>query len=118
VLINHHYRFNPKSPRYLKVDLVHTLEHASVVCCVKFSPDGRYLAAGCNRQTHIYDVSTATRMCVLQDDSVSKDGDLYIRSVCFSPDGKYLATGAEDKQIRVCYVTRLSNLCLMLIYHY
>lgn len=39
---------------------------------------------------------------VLQDDSVQKEGDLYIRSVCFSPDGKYLATGAEDKQIRVC----------------
>ncbi|KAG2186264.1 hypothetical protein INT43_002702 [Umbelopsis isabellina] len=98
--------FNPKSPRYLKVDLVHTLEHASVVCCVKFSPDGRYLAAGCNRQTHIYDVSTATRMCVLQDDSVSKEGDLYIRSVCFSPDGKYLATGAEDKQIRIWDISK------------
>jgi WD40 repeat protein len=38
---------------------------------------------------------------VLDDTSVDKSGDLYIRSVCFSPDGKHLATGAEDKQIRV-----------------
>ncbi|KAI8329507.1 WD40-repeat-containing domain protein [Chlamydoabsidia padenii] len=93
--------FNPKTPRYLTVDLVHTLEHSSVVCCVKFSHDGRYMATGCNRATFIYDVNTAQRISVLQDDNVSKDGDLYIRSVCFSPDGKYLATGAEDKQIRI-----------------
>ncbi|KAG2225136.1 hypothetical protein INT45_011819 [Circinella minor] len=93
--------FNPKVARYLNVNLVHTLDHASVVCCVKFSADGRYLAAGCNRKTYIYDVKTAQQIRVLQDDNVQKDGDLYIRSVCFSPDGMYLATGAEDKQIRI-----------------
>lgn len=38
---------------------------------------------------------------VLNDDTASPVGDLYIRSVCFSPDGKLLATGAEDKTIRV-----------------
>ncbi|KAI8137735.1 WD40-repeat-containing domain protein [Fennellomyces sp. T-0311] len=93
--------FNPKTPRYLNVDLLHSIDHPSVVCCVKFSADGRWMAAGCNRATYIYDVQTAHLHCMLQDDSVQKDGDLYIRSVCFSPDGKYLATGAEDKQIRI-----------------
>ncbi|KAI8099356.1 WD40-repeat-containing domain protein [Halteromyces radiatus] len=93
--------FNPKANRYLTVDLVHTLDHSSVVCCVKFSQDGRYMATGCNRSTFIYDVATAQRICVLQDENTSSEGDLYIRSVCFSPDGKYLATGAEDKQIRI-----------------
>lgn len=30
----------------------------SVVCCVRFSADGRYLATGCNRTAQIYDVKT------------------------------------------------------------
>ncbi|KAI8983592.1 WD40-repeat-containing domain protein [Pilobolus umbonatus] len=93
--------FNPKAARQLKVDLMHTLEQNSVVCCVKFSTDGRYLAAGCNRATYIYDVASSQRVAVLQDDTIKVEGDLYIRSVCFSPDGNYLATGAEDMQIRI-----------------
>ncbi|KAI8098462.1 WD40-repeat-containing domain protein [Halteromyces radiatus] len=93
--------FNPKVQRYLKVDLLHTFDHGSVVCCVKFSADGRYLAAGCNQATYIYDTTNAARVAVLQDESTGRDTDLYIRSVSFSPDGKHLATGAEDKQIRI-----------------
>ncbi|KAI7882006.1 WD40 repeat-like protein [Lichtheimia hyalospora FSU 10163] len=97
---------SPVLPRHLGVDLVHSLDHPSVVCCVKFSNDGRYMAAGCNRITYIYDVTTGRPLCALQDDSVQRDGDLYIRSVCFSPDGMYLATGAEDKQIRIWDIAR------------
>ncbi|KAI0229172.1 general transcription repressor [Massospora cicadina] len=93
--------FNPKIPRALNVDLVSTLDHNSVVCCVRFSSDGKYLATGCNRTAQIYDAATSQKICVLVDDSVNKNDDLYIRSVCFSPDGKYLATGAEDKLIRI-----------------
>ena len=93
--------FNPRVQRVLDVTLVHNLQHESVVCCVRFSADGRYVATGCNRSAQIFDVATGKQVQHLQDDSVDKDGDLYIRSVCFSPDGKYLATGAEDKQIRV-----------------
>ncbi|KAG1138649.1 hypothetical protein G6F38_010403 [Rhizopus arrhizus] len=93
--------FNPKAPRQLKVDLMHTMEHTSVVCCVKFSADGRFMAAGCNHATFIYDVVTSQRVAVLKDETIKAEGDLYIRSVCFSPDGNYLATGAEDKQIRI-----------------
>jgi len=83
------------------VGLVWTFMHESVVCCVRFSADGKYLATGCNRTAQIYDTQTGAKTCVLVDESVGKAGDLYIRSVCFSPDGKYLATGAEDKQIRI-----------------
>lgn len=96
--------FNPRIRRVLDVDLVHNLAHESVVCCVRFSADGRYVATGCNRSAQIFEVATGTQVSKLQDDSVDKDGDLYIRSVCFSPDGRYLATGAEDKQIRVCQI--------------
>jgi glucose repression regulatory protein TUP1 len=93
--------FNPQIPRVLDVELTHTLPHESVVCCVRFSHDGKYVATGCNRSAQIFDVVTGQKVCVLQDESVDAVGDLYIRSVCFSPDGKYLATGAEDKLIRV-----------------
>ncbi|KAF8066003.1 WD40-repeat-containing domain protein [Lyophyllum atratum] len=93
--------FNPNAKRVLDVSLVHTLMHESVVCCVRFSADGKYLATGCNRTAQIYDTKTGAKTCVLVDESAGKAGDLYIRSVCFSPDGKYLATGAEDKQIRI-----------------
>jgi len=68
---------------------------------VRFSADGKYLATGCNRTAQIYDTKTGAKTCVLIDEAASKQGDLYIRSVCFSPDGKFLATGAEDKQIRI-----------------
>lgn len=93
--------FNQQVPRTLDVDLVHTLSHDSVVCCVRFSHDGKFIATGCNRSAQIYDVNTGEKLCVLQDENADVSGDLYIRSVCFSPDGKYLATGAEDKLIRV-----------------
>lgn len=93
--------FNPAVPRMLDVDLVHTLAHESVVCCVRFSMDGKYVATGCNKSAQIYDIISGEKVCVLQDEQADTGGDLYIRSVCFSPDGKYLATGAEDKLIRV-----------------
>lgn len=93
--------FNPKVKRALDVNLVHTLMHESVVCCVRFSPDGKYLATGCNRSAQIYDTKTGAKVCILMDQAAANKGDLYIRSVCFSPDGKFLATGAEDRQVRV-----------------
>ena len=93
--------FNPRVQRVLDVELVHNLQHESVVCCVRFSQDGKFVATGCNRSAQIFEVQSGRQVQCLQDDTVDKDGDLYIRSVCFSPDGRYLATGAEDKQIRV-----------------
>jgi glucose repression regulatory protein TUP1 len=105
-----HAVFNPKVQRRLSVELVHNLAHQSVVCCVRFSHDGRFVATGCNRSAQIFDVYSGKQVCHLQDNSNNLDGDLYIRSVCFSPDGRYLATGAEDKIIRVCIRLRKRNL--------
>ncbi|KAF8901624.1 hypothetical protein CPB85DRAFT_124837 [Mucidula mucida] len=42
--------FNPKVKRVLDVNLVHTLMHESVVCCVRFSADGKYVVTGCHRR--------------------------------------------------------------------
>ncbi|KAF7317099.1 Chromatin associated protein [Mycena chlorophos] len=93
--------YNPKVKRTLDVSLIHSFLHETVVCCIQFSNDGKYLATGCNRTAQIFDVNTGRKICVLSDDSTSRSGDLYIRSVRFSPDGRYLATGAEDERIRI-----------------
>ncbi|RSH78482.1 general transcription repressor [Apiotrichum porosum] len=93
--------------KVLDVSLVHSLVHDTVVCCVKFSHDGKWLATGCNRTAQIYDTKTGAKTCVLLDESATRTGDLYIRSICFSPDGKYLATGAEDRQIRAQRIRHL-----------
>jgi general transcriptional corepressor TUP1 len=94
--------YNPRLPgKSLDIALLHQFNHESVVCCVRFSKDGRYLATGCNRTAQIFDMRNGVQVCKLEDETVKGEGDLYIRSVCFSPDGKYLATGAEDRQIRV-----------------
>jgi len=53
--------FNHKVKRVLDVNLVHTLMHESVVCCVRFSADGKYLATGCNRTAQIYDAKTGAK---------------------------------------------------------
>ncbi|QLG73524.1 hypothetical protein HG535_0F00340 [Zygotorulaspora mrakii] len=119
--------YNPALPRELDVELHCSLDHTSVVCCVRFSNDGEFLATGCNKTTQVFKVSDGTLVARLSDDaatqineqnddngngeetnndanfaaSKSASTDLYIRSVCFSPDGKFLATGAEDRLIRI-----------------
>lgn len=97
--------FNQTAPRVLDVDLLHTFEHESVVWCVKFSHDGKYLATGCNRSAFIYDVALGEKISVLQDENIDLAGDLYIRDVCFSPDSKYLVTCGEDRLIKVIRIT-------------
>ncbi|KAJ7075253.1 chromatin associated protein [Mycena belliarum] len=95
--------YNPRAPRgrALDVGLVHTFAHETVVCCTTFSPDGRWLATGCNRTAQVFEVGSGRRVCVLADDSAKPAGDLYIRSARFSPDGRWLATGAEDERVRI-----------------
>ncbi|KIL59582.1 hypothetical protein M378DRAFT_44704, partial [Amanita muscaria Koide BX008] len=104
--------FNPKVKCVLDVQLVHNLVHESVVCCVRFSSDGKYLATGCNRTAQIYDTKTGAKTCVLTDKTAGKASDLYIRNVCFSPDSKLLATGAEDKQIRIWDISKKRIVCV------
>ena len=93
--------YNPRVPRVLDISLIYDFNHESVVCCVRFSKDGIFLATGCNRTTQIFDLRTGSLVSTLNDETASQAGDLYIRDVCFSPDGKYIATAAEDRFVRV-----------------
>lgn len=48
---------NPKNSKF-DVSLAHSFDHDSIVCSVKFSHDGKYLATGCNRQAKVFDANT------------------------------------------------------------
>lgn len=104
--------YNPKASRSITIDLLHTFGHENVVCCVRFSQDGKFLATGSNRVAAIYNVRSGERVAALTDiDGVAQDGDQYIRSVSFSPDGSLLVTGCEDQMVRVWDIARQKLLC-------
>lgn len=91
----------------LNLYLQNNLTHDSVVCCVRYSRDGRYLATGSNKVADIYDPSTGQRIARFVDASrgeeedASSSNDSYVRAVCFSPDGNWLITGAEDRVVKI-----------------
>ncbi|KAJ5714488.1 uncharacterized protein N7483_011669 [Penicillium malachiteum] len=88
-----HVVLNPDVQRVLDVDLIYHLKHDSVVSCVRFSEDGKYLVTGGNGFAQIFDMITGSNVATFHG--------CYSRSVCFSHDGEYLATGADDRLIRI-----------------
>jgi glucose repression regulatory protein TUP1 len=51
--------FNNQVAKELDIEMIQLLSPGEVTNCVKFSPDGRYLAAGCwDGKAYIYDVET------------------------------------------------------------
>lgn len=90
----------------MNVSLQHSYRHDSVVCCVRYSWDGRFLATGSNRSAQIFDAATGQGVAKfvdvrLGDEESAKPADSYVRAVCFSPDGNQLITGAEDWIVKV-----------------
>lgn len=110
--------------------LLYTMQHDSVVCCVKYSNDGKFLATGSNRAAHIFDQETGKQVGVFTKDrdraapgnsnaalvndnynATRPSGDLglpntgksdsYVRAVCFSPENDLLVTGAEDHMVKI-----------------
>ena len=107
----------------LNVKLERILIPGTSVLCVRFSPDGIYLAVAVgtfdHRRIYIYDVKTGAkswsvtfifvwrtsidiRDSFLADNSEKTKHNVWC--LCFSPDGKYLAVGGSDEHIRVLFV--------------
>ncbi|KNG84167.1 hypothetical protein ANOM_008595 [Aspergillus nomiae NRRL 13137] len=86
---------NPDIDNNWEIDLLHSLTHDSIVNCVQFSRDGKYVAVGCADGTvRIVEVSTGAQVARLQDDDHSHDC-LCVR-VKFLPDNYLLLTAHCD----------------------
>lgn len=90
----------------VKVGLQSSFTHDSVVCCVRYSWDGDYLATGSNKSAQIFDAATGRTVARFAKDGGGdvderRAADSYVRAVCFSPDGQWLITGAEDHVVKV-----------------
>ncbi|RHY47667.1 hypothetical protein DYB38_001856 [Aphanomyces astaci] len=90
------------------VEMFHTLDHQSVVCCVRFSADGTKLASGCHKTAQVFDVQTGARTFWVQRPAIKEGAapaneaeDAYVRAVCFSPDGTKLVAGMPQNTIRI-----------------
>lgn len=104
--------YNPKVPKVHDIDLCTVYPHVTVVCCVRFSPDNRFLATGSNKLIQVFDVASGQQYAAL---FLGKDveGDVYVRSLSFSPDSKFLASGSEDKLIRIWSMEKKDVVCVL-----
>lgn len=89
------------------VEMQHTLDHQSVVCCVRFSGDGSMVASGCHKTAQIFDVESGKQIFSVTKPPAKPTGatneaeDAYVRAVCFSPDGKKIVAGMPQQTIRI-----------------
>ena len=84
----------------------HNLYHDSIVCYVRFSCDGQYLASGSEGAAQIYDAQSGQKLATFSKDTTtlgnSCNGSVgYVRAVCFSQDSNLLITGTEDHVVKI-----------------
>lgn len=93
---------NEKLPSALDVNLICSLDHQSVVCCVDISADDNLIATGCNQSAQVFNIRTGEKKRHFNIDvDSSSTSDLYCRCVRFTNDGRYLIAGSEDKLVTV-----------------
>ncbi|KAM6529652.1 hypothetical protein FALCPG4_007781, partial [Fusarium falciforme] len=93
--------FDPQARRRLQVSACWVFEMTSVLCDVRFSPDGKKVAVCGDTFASIFETRTRMLLHELAHNSDQDGMDMYVRSLCFSPNGNDLATGGDDGQIRI-----------------
>jgi WD40 repeat protein len=73
------------------------------VSTVRFSPDGKLLAAACyDGETRIWEVAAREQSSIVGGERrFARPGEPAVSGLAFSPDGKWMATGGSDGMIRV-----------------
>ncbi len=87
----------PSLPDPLAVGtLSHTFLTGSAVLAIAFSPDGQFLASGCeDHSIQIWQIDAADTIHIMTEHL----GD--VSSVVFHPNGQFLASGSEDRTVRL-----------------
>ncbi|KAL0492012.1 general transcriptional corepressor TUP1 [Acrasis kona] len=68
--------YNPSVKANATISLLHNMDHQqSVVCCVRFSADGKYLATGSNKMAQVFDVETGKKVLSFPSEEASNDDD-------------------------------------------
>ncbi|GAW11337.1 hypothetical protein ANO14919_006810 [Xylariales sp. No.14919] len=90
---------NEKFKSSLDVNLIHTLKHSNITCCVDISLDDRLIAIGGDKLARVYDTGTGKEKFRFKIDPHGIDGKNYVRAVRFGNNGRYLAAGLQDSRL-------------------
>ncbi|KAF4336913.1 transcriptional repressor tup1 [Fusarium beomiforme] len=96
--------FDPEAERTLDVDLIHSFDLKSLVCCVSYSHNAKLLATGTDQSCKVFNLRTGSLILDLGYNTRNRTKG-YARSVCFSPDDLYLVVACEDHIVRVWDMT-------------
>ncbi|OAA71039.1 WD40 repeat-like-containing domain protein [Akanthomyces lecanii RCEF 1005] len=89
-------------PRQLSITHQFGLKHDAILSCMRFSPDGRYLATASQQTVRIYNLEDIIAPFKTLEEKRTHSAEVtLITCLCFSPDGKILVTGSEDKVVRM-----------------
>jgi len=78
---------------------------------MKISPDGKFIAVGCEKSLRIYEMPRLK--CEFEPFVLYKNYTLWhydtITSICWSKDSRFILTGSKDTSVRLCNLHRLRN---------
>ncbi|KAA8491760.1 General transcriptional corepressor tupA [Porphyridium purpureum] len=102
----------------ISADAQFKLRHNNVICCVRYSWDGAYIATGSNWNAHLFDAAEGKLVCTFSErgdantnsninagdvggSAGANKPDAYVRTICFTPDTRHLVSGGKDGMINV-----------------
>ena len=80
---------------------LHTFQHDSAVCCVKISPDDRFIATGSNKVARVFNICTGVEKYSFDINPQGSSVHMHVRGIDFANNGDYLVTGSNGGYITV-----------------